>query len=64
MLIQTSVSGKNICPFMNKPFADCYCLRSGQFYIDNVLTLCGANYESCKIYLANATERTTANGPD
>jgi hypothetical protein len=39
-----------ICPFMNHPFPDCYCVRSEPLYIDKVLSLCGGNYGRCDIY--------------
>lgn len=50
MTIPEKKSEATICPFMGKPFANCYCVRTESIYISKVLSLCGRNYECCDIY--------------
>jgi hypothetical protein len=38
------------CPFLKKPFADCFCLDMDSQKTFGVLDYCQANFENCEIY--------------
>jgi hypothetical protein len=49
------------CPFMKKPFEDCYCAKSDSTYIEKVLNFCGGNYGQCEIYRRTTGEQEKLN---
>ena len=42
--------GDTICPFVEKPFDNCFVNRLTSSTIKEVVAFCGKNYEACKIY--------------
>jgi hypothetical protein len=45
--------GNTLCPFVEKPFDDCYVRRLSSYTIKDVVEFCGKNYDACKIYRFN-----------
>lgn len=46
-------TGDTICPFVVKPFDDCYVRELSSYTIKDVVEFCGKNYDACKIYRVN-----------
>ncbi|UCE79383.1 MAG: hypothetical protein JSV13_01760 [Nitrospiraceae bacterium] len=46
-------TGKTICPFVEKPFDNCFVNRLSSYTIRDVVAFCGKDYEACEIYLKN-----------
>jgi hypothetical protein len=42
-----------ICPFVEKPFAYCYCFNLTSRDIDPAIYYCSKNFEVCEIYKKN-----------
>lgn len=49
-----------ICPFVTKPFCECYCFAINSFKIPLVLHLCGKNYRECSLYKQHASDKQEA----
>ncbi len=45
---------KNICPFVKKPFNDCYCFNLTSKNINSAIQYCSNNFEECDIYREQA----------
>ena len=41
---------KRLCPMLNEPFDDCYCLKMSSQDIERTVFLCSTNYRLCDIY--------------
>jgi hypothetical protein len=39
-----------ICPFVNDPGPDCFCLEMNSRNIETVIRFCSGDYEACTIY--------------
>jgi hypothetical protein len=53
---------KEICPFVQIPFHDCYCFNLSSRYIEPAIYYCGNHFTACEIYKKNisAKERHSA----
>ncbi len=43
-----------LCPFIQKPFDDCYCTSTSSLYAEATIYFCGGHYRACEIYAKNA----------
>ncbi len=43
---------RKFCPFIKKPFDDCYCIKLTSQDVEKAVFYCGGNFESCEIYKA------------
>ena len=52
---ELSVRGgkKLICPFILKPFENCYCTSTSSLLTEATIHYCGGNYQKCYIYEKN-----------
>jgi len=41
------------CPFVKKPFPDCYCFNLTSRNIDTAIVYCGNKFKECEIYKNN-----------
>jgi len=39
-----------LCPYITKPFSDCYCFQISSQKIPLALTFCGGNHQQCEIF--------------
>lgn len=46
-----------VCPFVNDPLENCYCLDMTSRNIDKVLQYCSGDYEQCAIYIESRNQR-------
>lgn len=44
------VLNKNVCPFLENPFDDCYCVKLSSQDIERAVYLCSKSYELCDVY--------------
>jgi hypothetical protein len=44
------IINKRHCPFIQKPFDDCYCIKMSSLDIERTVYLCSENFEICEIY--------------
>ena len=42
-----------LCPFIQKPFDDCYCTSTSSLYAEATIYFCGGHYRACEIYVKN-----------
>ncbi len=47
---------KGHCPYLESPFAGCYCLRSESIWAERVLALCAGRFELCEYFRMHCTE--------
>jgi len=45
---------KVLCPNIEKPFDNCYCISTSSLYAEATIYYCGGNYKDCEIYAKNA----------
>lgn len=50
MLILTTDTNKRLCPHLNEPFDDCYCVKMSSQDIERAVYLCSKNFQMCDIY--------------
>jgi hypothetical protein len=43
-----------LCPYIQKPFEQCYCTSTSSLYAEATIYYCGGNYKDCEIYAKNA----------
>ncbi len=43
-------NNKKLCPFLQDPFEDCYCIKMSSIDIERTVYLCSDNFKTCKIY--------------
>jgi len=41
---------KKICPLVENPLSDCYCLKMGSQDIEKAVYFCNKNYKTCEIF--------------
>ena len=41
---------KKLCPHLQEPFDDCYCVKMSSQDIERAVYLCSKNFEMCDIY--------------
>jgi hypothetical protein len=46
-----------LCPFIQKPFDDCYCTSTSSLYAEATIYYCGGHYRACEIYAKNVKEK-------
>lgn len=39
-----------ICPFVEKPFDECYCVKLTSWNIESAIYYCGEHFEQCSLY--------------
>ncbi len=49
------------CPFVNKPFDNCYCANLTSNTIESALYFCGKHYKQCEFYIKNANKERILN---
>jgi len=47
------------CPFVNRPFEDCYVRDLDSLSVESAIRYCGGDFRGCAIYIRHLTE-----GPD
>lgn len=47
-----------VCPFVNSPLGDCYCLDMNSRTIEKVVRYCSGDYEQCVIYIKSRSKRS------
>jgi hypothetical protein len=50
MAILSDIQSK-LCPFIQKPFNDCYCTSTSSLYAEATIYFCGGHYQACEIYV-------------
>jgi hypothetical protein len=50
----TCKSNKKLCPFVKKPFNDCYCFNMTSKNIYPAIAYCSNNFSNCSIYRKNS----------
>jgi 4-aminobutyrate aminotransferase-like enzyme len=48
-----------LCPFVSKPYDECFCSDTGSDSAEAAIRLCGGNYEICEIYRRRRWEHET-----
>ena len=48
--------GRRLCPFVNKPFDECFCSDTGSASAEAAIRVCGGNFEACEIYMRRMRE--------
>ncbi len=46
-----------ICPFVLKPFENCYCASTSSLCTEATIHYCGGNFEKCEIYESHVKEQ-------
>ena len=46
-------SQSHMCPFVSKPFENCYCTSTSSMVVESTINFCGGNYKQCEIYGKN-----------
>jgi len=41
---------RKFCPFLSEPFDQCICARTSSDSAEELIRLCGGNFESCEIF--------------
>jgi len=39
-----------LCPFVSKPFEDCYCASTSSMVVESTILFCGGEFQKCEIY--------------
>ncbi len=55
---QIQMGKRVLCPNIDKPFDDCYCISTSSLYTEATIYYCGGNYRDCEIYAKNAEKRS------
>jgi adenosylmethionine-8-amino-7-oxononanoate aminotransferase len=42
--------GRRLCPFVSKPFNECFCSDTGSASAEAAIRVCGGDFENCEIY--------------
>jgi len=50
MSAQLLVTKKNVCPFIQKYYEECYCNSLDSQDIEKVISFCGGSYRQCQVY--------------
>jgi hypothetical protein len=43
-------TNKRLCPHLQEPFDDCYCVKMSSQDIERAVYLCSKNFETCDIF--------------
>ncbi len=46
-------SQSRLCPYVSKPFENCYCTSTSSAVVESTINFCGGNYKQCEIYGEN-----------
>ena len=46
-----------LCPFIQKPFDECYCTSTSSLYAEATIYFCGGHFRACEIYVKNVKGR-------
>ncbi len=49
------------CPFIHKPFGDCYCANLTSRNIESAIYFCSKYFKQCEIYIKNAQKKDRGN---
>jgi len=47
------------CPYLNHPFADCYCSHMNSQMTEKAVKFCGGNFKECDVYQKHLKEEIT-----
>ena len=50
---KTHAVEREFCPFINKPFENCYCFNMNSLKTESAIRYCGGKFRECAIYMAN-----------
>lgn len=39
-----------LCPFVSRPFEDCYCASTSSTVVEWTILFCGGDFEKCEVY--------------
>lgn len=39
-----------LCPFVSRPFEDCYCASTSSMVVESTILFCGGDFQKCEIY--------------
>ncbi|MGC2061601.1 MAG: hypothetical protein WA610_01390 [Thermodesulfovibrionales bacterium] len=39
-----------LCPFVSRPFKDCYCASTSSMVVESTILFCGGDFQKCEIY--------------
>ncbi|MBA4373951.1 MAG: hypothetical protein C0402_13965 [Thermodesulfovibrio sp.] len=39
-----------LCPFVSRPFEDCYCASTSSMVVESTILFCGGDFKKCEIY--------------
>lgn len=53
--ITNKIVNRLLCPFIRKPFENCYCVSTSSLFTEATIHYCGGNFEKCEIYERNMT---------
>jgi len=42
-----------VCPFVSRPFEECYCMSTSSLFVESTVEYCGGNFTKCEIYSRN-----------
>jgi hypothetical protein len=45
-----SETQSKLCPFIQKPFDECYCTSTSSLYAEATIYFCGGHFRACEIY--------------
>jgi hypothetical protein len=46
-------SQSRLCPFVSKPFENCYCTSTSSMVVESTINFCGGNFKQCEIFREN-----------
>lgn len=46
-----------ICPFVARPFSNCYCASTSSLYAEATVYYCGGKHEECAIFRNNCSQK-------
>lgn len=39
-----------LCPFVSRPFEECYCASTSSMVVESTILFCGGDFQKCEIY--------------
>jgi hypothetical protein len=55
--ISNKITNRTLCPFIRKPFENCFCVSTNSLFSEATIHYCGGHFEKCEIYEKNAGVR-------
>ncbi len=49
-LQEHATRSKRLCPFIKRPFDECYCIKLTSQDVEKAVFYCGRHFELCEIY--------------